>query len=391
MITRIEIEGFRSIERLDLAMEPLTVLIGPNGSGKSNLLDVFALMSAASAGGLAEALTIRGGYDLIRFRGASEERVFFALDFSANGTFAEEGADVHYKLQLRPSGSVARIGFEQVSVGPKPGYTAPMFVAHRKLDSCTFRNKLSGNREEPKGLESESELAIFQVKDQTAYPTPYKLAREMSAWRLYPPITTAPDAPVRRPQLLRSGLRLAADGSNLASVLHAIQNQSPAVWEELCDLLRTACPGFRHLSFPPEGGDGMVVLRWWEEPFAREYGFSANLLSDGTLRLLMILAILLSPDPPPLVCIDEPELGLHPDWVKLVGEQLQAAATRTQLVVATHSPELVSKLSPSQVVVIEKDDGRTVANRLTDAEFKEWLNEFRLGDLWRAGHLGGRP
>ena len=386
----MEISGFRSIEKMELDMLPLTVLIGPNGSGKSNLLDVFALLAAGASGGLGEALAARGGFDVLRFRGSEEDKAFFAFDFGGEGAFAEESAPVHYKLQLRTSGSIARVSFEQVSIGPKPGYTGPMHVAHRKFDDCTFLNRTSGNREEPKGLESEAELAISQVKDQTAYPTPYKLAREMSSWRVYPPIATGADAPVRRPQLLRSGLRLAPDGGNLASVLHAIQNQRPSAWEELCDILRGACEGFRHLSFPPEGGDGMVVLRWWEFPFEREYGFSANLLSDGTLRLLMILTVLLSPDPPPLVCIDEPELGLHPDWVKLIGELLQSAAARTQLVVATHSPELVSKLTPAQVVVVEKEEGRTIASRLADEEFTEWLDHFRLGDLWRAGHLGGR-
>jgi predicted ATPase len=391
VITKLEIQGFRSIEQLQLDMAPLTVLIGPNGSGKSNLLDAFALVSSAAAGGLSDGLAKRGGYDTIHFRGAQDQKMFFELEFAGVGAFQEEEGTVHYRVELRPSASVARVWFEQVNITDKPGYPAPLVVAQRKVAECKFRNILSREKEEPKGIESDTELAIFQVKDQTAYPTPYKLAREMSSWRVYPPIATGEDAPVRRPQLLRSGLRLGTDGGNLASVLHAIQNQHPAVWEELCDVLQTACAEFRHLSFPPEGGDGLIVLRWWEEPFERDYGFSANVLSDGTLRLLMLLALLLSPDPPPLVCIDEPELGLHPDWVKLIGELLRSAAARTQLVVATHSPELVSKLTPSDVVVVEKEDGRTVANRLSDAEFAQWLDEFRLGDLWRAGHLGGRP
>jgi len=390
MITRIEIENFRSIEHLKLDMTPLTVLIGPNGSGKSNLIDAFWLMAAAGAGGLSDGMAARGGYDAIRFWAAQNERLTFEFEFAGAGTFEQEEGAVHYKVELRRQGNVARVWFEQVYITGKPACPDYFVVAQKKGEQCKFRNIVSKERDELKGIESDNELAIFQIKDQTAYPTPYKVAKEISAWRVYAPIPTGPDAPVRRAQLLRSGLRLATDGGNLASVLHAVQNQRPAVWEELCDILRTACPGFRHLSFPPEGGDGMIVLRWWEDPFAKEYGFSANLLSDGTLRLLMILTILLSPDPPPLVCIDEPELGLHPDWVKLIGEQLQSAATRTQLVVATHSPELVSKLNPSQVVVVEKEDGRTVANRLSDADFAQWLDQFRLGDLWRAGHLGGR-
>ncbi|MGB2987352.1 MAG: AAA family ATPase, partial [Phycisphaerae bacterium] len=115
------------------------------------------------------------------------------------------------------------------------------------------------------------------------------------------------------------------------------------------------------------------------------------LLSDGTLKLLMLLAILLSPDPPPLVCIDEPELGLHPDWIKLIAELVVTASERTQLVIATHSPEFVSKVRPSHVVIVEKTGGRTVAERLKEDEFEDWLTRFRLGELWTAGQLGGRP
>lgn len=133
------------------------------------------------------------------------------------------------------------------------------------------------------------------------------------------------------------------------------------------------------------------MLRWWEHPFEKDYGFSANLLSDGTLRLLSLLAILKTPDPPPLVCIDEPEIGLHPSWIRLLAELLESAATRTQLIVTTHSPELVSQVKPNHVVVVEKEEGATALSRLTEDELAGWLDKFRLGDLWLAGHIGGRP
>jgi predicted ATPase len=155
-------------------------------------------------------------------------------------------------------------------------------------------------------------------------------------------------------------------------------------------LLRTAYPNFQGITFAPEGGDGKVVLRWWEQPYERE-GVSANLLSDGTLKFLCLIAILMSPDPPPLICIDEPELGLHPDWIKLVAELMQSAAARTQLIVATHSPQIVAGLDPEQVIVTEKENGETHLRRLERRELEKWLDEFNLSDLWLAGHFGGRP
>ncbi len=105
----------------------------------------------------------------------------------------------------------------------------------------------------------------------------------------------------------------------------------------------------------------------------------------------VLLHILKTPDPPPLICIDEPEVGLHPDWIKIVAELLQSAAERTQVVVATHSPQLVSRLDPDQIMVLEKQNGCTEVTRLSNKDLDAWLKEFTLGELWVAGHIGGRP
>src|SRR5207247_3087669 len=110
-------------------------------------------------------------------------------------------------------------------------------------------------------------------------------------------------------------------------------------------------------TLPSGVGDGKVILRWSDKHHETEGGLSANLLSDGTLKLLCLIAILKSPFPPPLICIDEPELGLHPDWIKLVAEMMQSAAARTQLIVATHSPRIVPKLDPDAVIVAEMASG----------------------------------
>jgi len=391
MISRVQIENFKSIRKIDLPLGPLTVLIGPNGSGKSNVLDVFGLMADAAKGGLSDGVARRKGFDSLLFRGASEGRMFFGFDFDPTCPFEQEGAEVHYELELRERPrAFPWVAFEQVSVGPHPGRDAPLYVAHRRPSECKFLNRVSGQREEAKGLESDSELAIFQVRDQTAYPTPYRLLRHMEHWTPWVPIEVGPASPVRQAQVVRSGFNLLTDASNLASVLHAVQQGSPAAWEDIEDRLRQAYPGFRHITFPSEGADGTIVLRWWEEPFEKSLGFSANLLSDGTLRLLALFALLASPAPPPLICIDEPEVGLHPDWVKLVAELAQSAAERTQLIIATHSPTFVSKVDPESVVVLEKQDGCTVAERLSSESLAKWLDRFQLGDLWLAGHIGGR-
>lgn len=119
----------------------------------------------------------------------------------------------------------------------------------------------------------------------------------------------------------------------------------------------------------------------------------ATRLSDGTLRYLCLLAILCHPDPPPVVCIEEPELSLHPDVLKSIAELLVEASKRTQLIVTTHSDTLVSDLTefPESVIVCERENTGTELRRLDKDRLKKWLDKYRLGELWRMGELGGNP
>ena len=122
-----------------------------------------------------------------------------------------------------------------------------------------------------------------------------------------------------------------------------------------------------------------------------DFVIPASRLSDGTLRFLCLLAILCDSDPPPLICIEEPELGLHPDMLPRIADLLVAASERTQLVVTTHSDILVDAMTdhPECVVVFEKHESCTQATRLNGDELSEWLKEYRLGQLWTRGQIGG--
>ena len=391
MLTRIAIKNFRSLRDVELDMQGLTVLIGPNGGGKSNLLDVFALMAEAAKGGLNEGILRRGGGGALLYR---SRRGGLAFEFEfASGEFESTIGDIHYSLEVLPLSDlpIVNVRSEKVySIGGDTldSETPPLTLVHREYEKLTFLNDFTGAKED-KRIDRVGELAISQIKDRTSYPIPYELLSELENWTLYRPIRVDSGAAARAPQMIRHGLRLLPDGSNLSSVLYSIKDQHLVLWTEICEILGLAYPGFRALTFPPEGGDGKIVLRWAEDPHSDS--FSATLLSDGTLRFLSLLAILKSPNPPPLICIEEPEIGLHPDWIKIVAELLESAATRTQIIVATHSPELVSHVQPEHVVVVEKENGQSTFARLKEDELSAWLDKFRLGDLWLSGEIGGRP
>ena len=181
--------------------------------------------------------------------------------------------------------------------------------------------------------------------------------------------------------------RLLADCRNLALILNRIEHDE--VWTEFNKLLKRFFPRFDRMSTKVSGGRIQFYLH--------EAGFSspvpATRLSDGTIRFVALLATLLMPDSPPLVCIDEPELGLHPDAVSLIADLMVDASDRTQLIVATHSDALVSALSgqPDAVIACERIGTGTTLRRLDADKLAHWLKDYALGDLWRMGELGANP
>jgi predicted ATPase len=179
---------------------------------------------------------------------------------------------------------------------------------------------------------------------------------------------------------------LEEDSSNLGVVLDRFLSL-PQVKHELIESLRTFLHGAIDLRTSIIGSK--VQTRLEEAGLAKT--IPLNRVSDGTVRWLALLAILLNPDPPPLVCIEEPELGFHPDMVHEIGRLLIAASERMQLIVTTHSDALIEEFTemPDAVVVCEKEEGASRFRRLDASQLSAWLKDYSLGQLWRKGHIGG--
>jgi len=397
MINTLRIFNYKSFKDIKLKLKPLNILIGPNGCGKSNFIDIFSLLGSGAKGELLTAINSRGGFDTVRFKGKSKTNNQFGFNFvfpvsNFEGVKSDLiDAGIVYDIYISDLWNGVTVENERLSIVNKE---KDIILMDRKPGECFFVDEGSlrilkgGDVEGLKKIDKASELAIYQVRDKVSYPTAYQVNKYLEEIKVYTPFDISPEAVVRRPQLVRPGTKLVQSGANLVSVLHSIKENHHEAWNDILEILQNIYPGFKNLSLPPEGGDGKIVIRWSEKPF-EDLGFSINMISDGTIRLLLLLALLKSPDPPPLICIDEPEIGLHPSWIKLVGELLEEASTRTQLIVATHSAELVSKMKPENVIVCEKEDGATVMERLDEKELSEWLEKYTLGDLWLSGHFGG--
>jgi predicted ATPase len=177
---------------------------------------------------------------------------------------------------------------------------------------------------------------------------------------------------------------MSEDFSNLPARLAALK-RTPAVKRRLVDLVKELAPGFEDFEVVPEGGTLNLYLT------ERGSAFPARRLSDGTLRYLCLLAILVDPAPPPLIVIEEPELGLHPDILPVLRDLLIDASSRTQVIATTHSTQLVDAMTDhaGSVMICEKHDGSSRITRLTQAEVEGWRQHGSLGSLWMAGHIGG--
>ena len=230
---------------------------------------------------------------------------------------------------------------------------------------------------------------LAQRKDPDIYPEVTWIGRKFGEILTFREWAFGRYAPLRQPQ--PADLPddcLEHDNRNLALVLNRIESQDRD-FRRLNDLMRRFNSRFERMSTRVSGG--AVQLYLYETDLASP--IPATRLSDGTMRFLSILALLLTPAPPPLVCIEEPELGLHPDVVSDIGKLLIEASRRMQLIVTTHSDALVSALSeqPDSVVVCERRGAATVLERLDPDRLSSWLKEYSLGDVWRDGELGGNP
>jgi predicted ATPase len=393
-------------------MGSLNVLIGPNGSGKSNLLEVLSLLSAAPTN-LPKPVKEMGGVREWLWKRPSTGRQSAREDATTSPTIPptvpvtipsavtapRKGEAVLEATVDNPKGRQPlrhelvivehgdRFEVADESVENERAYSgkadAYFFYRFQRGDPV-----LNGRLKEERRLRRETirpdQSILSQVRDPDRYPELSWLQQAYESIRLFRSWSFGPTAALRREQSAQGRADFLSDGGeNLPLVLSKIR---PRVKPELLESLNRLYDGIEDIHLTVDGGSVQLFL---EEAGGR--AIPATRLSDGTLRYLCLLAILLHPEPPPLIAIEEPELGLHPDAIPVIADLLIRARERTQLVVTTHSRMLVDALSkePQSVIVCEKEDGESHFNRLEASSLNAWLQAYSLGTLWSMGELGG--
>lgn len=363
-------------------LRPLNVLIGPNASGKSNLIESLAILRA-TAGDLQGAIREGGGINEYLWKGVKSPFAIVESVVSFSVTLVE------HRLELGPASAAVEVCGEYMSLLAVEANTAEweeIYAFPGVLPVLSAwegqGRRIATNVDDLKVGQS----ILSQRRDPVRFPELTYLSDQFSRISLFQDWNSGRRSAARLPQPtdLPSDFLL-PDASNLGLVLHDLW-QTSAKRDELISYLRRFYEPARFISTKIQGG---TIQLYIEEEGGRL--IPATRLSDGTLRYLCLLAILCHPNPPPVIGIEEPELGLHPDIIPTIAELLRKASERTQLFVTTHSDTLVSALSdvPESILVCEATPDGTTMKRLEAEPLREWLEKYSLGELWRMGEIGG--
>ncbi len=356
-LEKLEIEGFRSLHSVRWEPGPVNVWIGPNAGGKSNFLDALELLRAAATGEFRDAVFARGGMIPLLWNGEAQ-RIRFSLATDEN---------LAYSLSIEPLGGTSDFRVVDESV-------------HTRCRELLNRERVAGAKVTSPG---ETILATRFGPDDPEEPR--RLQQWLRRWEVHYDLRTDRKADVRRSVVARHETHLSRDGGNLVQVLHTLYTTNEEFERRLDDAMAAAFPDeYVKLKFAPlEEGRIELRLRW--KHVARPP--AAADLSDGTLRFLMLAAILANPEPAPLIAIDEPETGLHPRMLAIVAELAEEAASKSQVILATHSPELLDAFheEPPAVTVFRWEKDRTVLSTLAGKDLKRWVEDYSLGKFAFSG------
>ncbi|HEY3396138.1 MAG TPA: AAA family ATPase [Armatimonadota bacterium] len=383
-IERLTVRNYRALRDLDLRdLTPFTVFLGPNGSGKSTIFDVFAFLSECFTvtGGLRQAWDKRGRFKELRTRGA-EGPIVFELRY-------RESAD-------RPA-MTYHLAIDENELGP---YVAEESLRWRRgshgrpFKFLDFHNGsgLVFSGEEPdderaerieEKMDSPETLAVSTLGQLARHPRVSALRRFITGWYLsYLTADATRGAPEAGP-----AERLSVTGHNLPNVIQYLKERHGNRLEQILRVLRSRVPRLERVDAELMQ-DGRLLLQLKDAPFDRP--ILSRFASDGTLKLLSYLVVLLDPDPPQLIGIEEPENQLHPRLLPGLAEECRVASALTQLLVTTHSPDFVSEVRASELWVLYRNEaGYTQAMRASDMPgIPDFLAEgANLGSLWREGYL----
>ncbi len=351
-LDKITIRGFKSIKSLEaFELGDLNILVGANGAGKSNFLELFRIISAMMRpDGLRK--YVEGTADSYFYGGPKvTPRIEVSLKFGQNG----------YDFNLSPTSD----GFLLIQ-DEKRHYFSNGEVFTRNFPSGTFDAQL------PMELHSGATRYSYNaIKD----------------WQIYHFHDTGKYAGMRRFCDVNHNERLAFDASNIAAFLFRLSQKNEKEYNHIKEVIRLVIPFFDDFVFIPNQEE--YIRLNWRQKGLNDYPMRPTQFSDGAIRFICLTTALLQPEPPSTIIIDEPELGLHPEAIQILGEMISSAAKKTQVIVATQSPLLIDQFAIKDIIVARRQDGASTFERLKEEDYAIWLDDYSVGELWTKNVIEG--
>lgn len=394
-IQRLGLRGLLSFppDMEPIELRPLNVLIGPNGSGKSNVIHALELLRAATLD-IAETLQDGGGTREWLWKGPHDSFESAIIDVMTGSPFHFPSVHhVNYNLMITEFMNITRIDerIEDVVETLEGAKIRFHYETASNAPVIKRRDATSGDRLVRTYMKApipDGNQSVF-----TTFRNPQAPVEIRSAGESFNRIATFQEwvfgarSSLRKPaQLEDTPNKLLPDSSNLALVLNEINHRDSMAFDAA---MKRFLPRYEHTSTRIVGDTAQLYLheKGLKNPIP------STRISDGTFRFLGMMAALFAPHPPTLLCVEEPELGLHPDAVALLAELLIEASNRMQIVVTTHSESFLSELGErvDSVLVCENHGYGTTVDRLDAKRLAYWLEKYTLGDIWKIGELGGNP
>ena len=366
ILKRLVLKGFKSIQDVDLELRSLNVLIGPNGAGKSNLVSFFKMLNEMMGGRLQQYIATSGRAQSLLYLGPKKTpQIDVVLEF--------------------------------VTTNELYGYI--MRLIHAAEDSLVFAQEqlvsVHPSRDPPPGRPllgvGHQETLIVQNAEK-GNPIAKALRHLLDNCRVFHFHDTSPTARVRQYCYVGDSRWLMPDAANLAAFLYRLRAQKDGTaYRRILDTVRLVAPFFDDFDLEPSReNDKEIILNWREKGSDRLFG--PHQLSDGTLRAICLITLLLQPEKelPGLIVVDEPELGLHPYALNIVASLFRKASHHTQVLVSTQSSPFIDNFEPTDVVVVDREQGSTF-RRLDSDELESWLEDYSLGEVWEKNVIGGGP
>ncbi len=368
MYTKLEkliLKGYKTVRELsNFELRDLSVLIGPNGAGKSNFISFFRMLArmCRTPGELQFHVGESGGASMLLHDGPSKTR-----EMEARLLFSGESADAEYVFRLAFAADDTFVFAEEGAV---------LFDADG-AEVLEWRDSLSGRREPQLLARSDGDASARGIADF------------LRGIRVYQFHDTSSTSRMRAKWDVEDGGELKEDGANLAPFLYRLRRDEPRYYRRITETIRLVLPFFADFVLEPEGE--RLLLKWSESGCDKV--FSASQAADGMLRAVALVTLLLRPERelPRIVILDEPELGLHPYAITIVGGLIRAISKKSQVIVATQSASLVDCFEPDDIVVVERKGRESLFGRLDEDSLGEWLENYSISELWEKNVIGGRP